>query len=159
MKRITLSKSRFISGLQCPKLLYIEVRHPELLPPPDPSLEALFDQVHQVGLLATKLYPSGRMVEWGERGYKGAVKETEKLLNDPKIPAIFEAAFEVDGLRIKADILLRNSGCEREMADCIITPDLAGATYLRFSKRKELIDLGRRATLNQLNQIRSALGN
>jgi hypothetical protein len=109
MKTSQLSKSRFLLGLQCPKWLYLAAHHPELIPPPDPALQALFDQGDQVGLLATKLYPGGRMIEWGRHGYKGVVEETKELLDDISVPAIFEAAFEVDGLRIKADILTRLS--------------------------------------------------
>lgn len=109
MTPIILSKSLFLSGLQCLKRLYLEVYHPELIPPPDSTREALFDQGHQVGLLATRLYPGGRMVEWGEARYTGVVRETELLLKDPDVPAIFEATFEVNDLRIKTDILARNT--------------------------------------------------
>jgi predicted RecB family nuclease len=109
MSPITLSKSRFLLGLQCPKWLYLAVHQPELIPPPDTALQALFDRGHQVGLLATELYAGGAMVAWGKGGYQGAVEKTEALLKDRHIPALFEAAFEVDGLRVKADILARRS--------------------------------------------------
>lgn len=49
------------------------------------------------------------MVDWGREGYKGAVEETKRLLGNPHVPAIFEAAFEVNGLRVKTDILVRNA--------------------------------------------------
>lgn len=117
MTSIILSKSRFLSGLQCPKRLYLEVYHPELLPPPDSLQEALFDQGRQVGLLATKLYPGGRVVDWGKGGYKRAVEETKRLLGNPHVPAIFEAAFEINALRIKTDILVRNADGTWELVE------------------------------------------
>jgi len=109
MRNRTISKSRFLLGLQCPKWFYIAVHQPKLIPPPDPSLQALFDQGHKVGLMATKLFQGGHMVEWGRSGYKGAVEETKAVLSNPDIPAIFEATFEIDGLRIKADVLRRQA--------------------------------------------------
>jgi hypothetical protein len=53
--------------------------------------------------------------------------------------------------------MIRRSGGGLEAADCLITPELAGATYLRFSKHKELIALGKRAAEAQLPVIRAAL--
>ena len=56
------------------------------------------------------------------------------------------------------EILLENSGGGISRADCLITPKLAGKTYLRFSKRDELYELGRQAALEKLDCIRAALG-
>jgi hypothetical protein len=52
-----LSKSRYLSGLQCTKRLWIEARQRELLPPPDDATQAIFDQGHEVGELAKELFP------------------------------------------------------------------------------------------------------
>jgi len=46
-------------GLQCPKALWINYNNKALLPEVDAGTEALFDQGHQVGLLAQKLFPDG----------------------------------------------------------------------------------------------------
>lgn len=56
------------------------------------------------------------------------------------------------------EILLERSGGGFSTADCMISPDLSGKTYLRFSKRMELYELGRLATLEKLDAIREALG-
>ena len=55
------------------------------------------------------------------------------------------------------EIALERSGLGLDEADCRISPDLAGKTYLRFSKRDELFDLGRQAALNKLPEILDAL--
>jgi NTE family protein len=55
------------------------------------------------------------------------------------------------------EIVLRHAGGGMESADCLISPDIAGISYMRFSKRKELIEMGRQAAEQQLPQIREAL--
>ncbi len=62
------------------------------------------------------------------------------------------------GMSITAiEILVRGAGGGIMDADCLISPNLAGRTYLRFSKRDELIKLGEEATQAKLGCIRSAL--
>ena len=63
------------------------------------------------------------------------------------------------GMAITAiEILVRGAGGGIRDADCLISPDLAGRTYLRFSKRDELIALGQQAAQAKLDCIRSELG-
>ena len=52
---------------------------------------------------------------------------------------------------------MRAAGRGIKDADCLISPDLAGKTYLRFSKRDELIALGEEAAQVKLDRIRSDL--
>ncbi len=53
-----LSKSRFLSGLQCPLCLWCECYNRDLIPENSPGLQAIFDAGHDVGRLATRLYAS-----------------------------------------------------------------------------------------------------
>lgn len=55
------------------------------------------------------------------------------------------------------EILLERAGGGIEQADCLIAPDLRGKTYVRFSKRAELYELGRQATLEKIDCIRSSI--
>jgi NTE family protein len=55
------------------------------------------------------------------------------------------------------EILVRKSGNGLKNADCLISPELSGATYVRFSKRPQLIELGRRATIPHLPCIEAQL--
>ena len=55
------------------------------------------------------------------------------------------------------EMLVRNAGNGREQADCTITPDLAGKTYLCLSKGKELIALGKQAAESKMACIKEAL--
>ena len=51
MARIGLSKSKIISGLQCPKRLYLAVHRPELDEVSDET-ERMFSNEHLVGEIA-----------------------------------------------------------------------------------------------------------
>jgi NTE family protein len=56
------------------------------------------------------------------------------------------------------EIMVRRSGTGISAADCLISPDLAGASYARFRHRRTLIREGERAARDKLDQIRSDLG-
>ena len=58
-----LSKSRFMSGLQCHKRLYLECFHPELATPPNEQQQAVFDAGTEFGALARRLFPRGLLIE------------------------------------------------------------------------------------------------
>ena len=45
----SLSKSKFVQGLQCHKALYLQIHHPELADPVTPEREALFRTGYEVG--------------------------------------------------------------------------------------------------------------
>ena len=55
------------------------------------------------------------------------------------------------------EIVLRHAGGGMESADCLISPDIGGFTYLRFAKRDALIELGRLATESKLQEIKQAV--
>ena len=87
MANSRLSKSTFIRGLQCEKSLYLYKHHYRLKDPTPSSLQAVFDQGTNIGLLAQELFPYGadaspenhfKMVE--QRGVKSNYFE-EDLIN------------------------------------------------------------------------------
>ena len=55
------------------------------------------------------------------------------------------------------ETLIRSSGGGIKMADCLITPDLTGQSYFRFSKADEYIELGRQSTLEVIDKIRKEI--
>ena len=59
MANSRLSKSTFIRGLQCEKSLYLYKHHYRLKDPTPSSLQAVFDQGTNIGLLAQELFPNG----------------------------------------------------------------------------------------------------
>jgi len=58
-----LSKSRFQSGLQCPKSLWLAVHEPDLADPVTDSLHARFDEGQRVGAIAREYFAGGVLVE------------------------------------------------------------------------------------------------
>ena len=102
-----LSKSKFLSGLQCHKRLYLEVHHPALATKPDAATQAMFDMGTEVGELARSRFPGGVLVTAGYRQTEAALAQTAELVQDLTVPAIFEAAFLHSGVLIRADVLER----------------------------------------------------
>src|SRR5439155_790751 len=59
-----LSKSRFVTGCQCHKLLWWTVHEPDAVElQPDKVLQDLFDQGRQVGEVARARYPGGVLID------------------------------------------------------------------------------------------------
>ncbi len=102
-----LSKSKFLSGVQCLKRLYLEIHHPGLATPPDASTQAILDMGTEIGKLAQQYFSGGVLVKAGFRQREAAVAETAALVHNPSIPSIFEGAFEYDGVLVRVDILER----------------------------------------------------
>lgn len=100
-----LSKSKVIAGQQCARRLWFQCHEPELAPPTDPSMQAIFDAGTQVGRRAHELFPGGVLVD--DWDFDRAVDRTETLMSKADVPAIFEAAFVHNGVRICVDVLER----------------------------------------------------
>lgn len=103
-----LSKSKFRSGWQCPLQLWYDIYNPALASEKPESLQAIFLAGQAVGILAHRLFPGGVVVETDPERHADAVFQTQALMSDPNVPAIFEASFVHDAIRVKADILVRD---------------------------------------------------
>jgi hypothetical protein len=102
-----LSKSRFLAGLQCHLKLWYQCYNRELIPEVPPSQQAIFDAGHEVGELATQLFPGGILIDEPYFLHKQAVQSTLQAMQDPDVKSIYEAAFVYDGVRIRVDVLER----------------------------------------------------
>lgn len=102
-----LTKSRFLAGRRCPKRLWLSSHEPERAAPVPDGVLAIRKMGDQIGLLAHELFPGGVLVEAGAREHANAILETKKLMADPSVPAIFEAAFEHAGVFVRVDVLER----------------------------------------------------
>ena len=109
MRTYRLSKSKIISGLQCPKRLYLEIHQPALREDSARS-EALFAIGHRVGEIAQELVPDGVMIRMENRDIARAIKETRRLLATPDPPPLFEATFSHNNILVRADILFPEEG-------------------------------------------------
>ena len=104
MARI-LSKSKYLSGLQCPKLLWHLIHDKDNIPPYDEAAQAVFDQGHSVGFLAQSLFPGGIEIPW-ETPPKDKLSLTRDALKEGK--PIYEATFSAAGAYAQVDILVPN---------------------------------------------------
>lgn len=101
-----LSKTRFTKGLRCPRALYLSVHSYELATPPSVELQARFDVGHLVGKLAQRRYPGGVLIAEDHLHHREALESTRRALADGA-PALYEAAFTHDNVKIRADVLRR----------------------------------------------------
>jgi len=96
-----LTKSKFLNGLQCYKLLWLVFNDPEKVPAPDAATQRIFDQGHLVGDLAQTLFPGGISVP--QDNFRENLRLTKKLLAEGK--PLFEAGFMAERLFSRIDIL------------------------------------------------------
>src|SRR3954469_2670708 len=87
---LRLSKSRFVAGKQCHKLLWWKVHEPLAVElQPDKVLQDRFDQGAQVGALARERFPGGTFIDLPHNAYAERVELTRRAM-DAGAPAIFE---------------------------------------------------------------------
>lgn len=106
----SLSKTRFLSGCQCPLKLWFDVHRPRLAVPPDEGLQAVFERGRQVGELARRRWPGGTTAGGSPGRLQAGLERTRELMADPGVPAIYEAAVAHRGVMTRVDVLARAAG-------------------------------------------------
>jgi hypothetical protein len=102
MSSVYLTKSRYISGLQCLRRLWLDANAPPAsLPPPPGSVRAI---ASEIGRMAQDLFPGGVLVREPPSQHGRALVQTANRMADKKVPAILEAAFEYGNIRLRTDI-------------------------------------------------------
>jgi len=100
----SLSKTKYLDGLKCAKLLWHEYNAKEVIPPVDEETQAIFDQGHEVGALARTLFPGGIEIGGDFRDIEGALRKTAEAVKLRR--PVFEGAFSFGGGFARADILV-----------------------------------------------------
>lgn len=96
-----LSKSKYLNGIQCPKLLWITVNEPDRLPEIDAATQRIFDQGHLIGDLAKHLFPEGINIPY--ENFLENILATKEALELRR--TVFEAGFKAKNLFARADAL------------------------------------------------------
>jgi hypothetical protein len=96
-----LTKSRYLDGLQCPKLIWSRWNAEDLVPPADQAQQAFMEEGQRVGLLARQLFPGG--IEITPDGLAEAISDTKDALR-MRHP-LYEAAFAHDECAVRVDVL------------------------------------------------------
>lgn len=110
---MSLSKSQYVKGCQCPKALWFSQNRIDLKPPVDTAQQAIFDAGNEVGDWAKKYFPGG--VEVTAPFYDAAAgAAATKSLIAAGHTAIFEATaiHAQDGTHARIDILCKVPGTD-----------------------------------------------
>ena len=98
-----LSKSKYLAGLQCSKLLWFSWNRREEIPAPDVQAQVIFDQGNEVGELARQLFPDGLEVEHAGISLARTLELTRQALRLRR--PLFEAVLGFRGGYARGDIL------------------------------------------------------
>ena len=140
-RRKNLSKSKYINGLQCMKLLWISINDAARLPPYDAATQHVFDQGHMIGELAQHLYPGGIKLDTDNIGTN--LRETTASLKLRK--PLFEAGFSGNRLYCRVDILNPTAREEWDIVEVKSTNDV---------KDEQLYDVAFQRHCCQLNGLK-----
>ena len=105
---LNLTKSRFVAGWQCHKLLWLRVHEadaPELQV--DVVLQDRFDQGAEVGALAREHFPGGVLIDLPHNDPRRPDATRQAL--DSDAPAVFEATFIGGRVYVVIDVLERTA--------------------------------------------------
>jgi len=96
-----LTKSNYLTGLQCPKLLWVNKNQKERIPEPDFVAKHNFEAGNIIGVLATKVFEEGNDLSGFGFGQNLEGTKEALMLRKP----IFEAGILKDDLFSRGDIL------------------------------------------------------
>jgi len=100
-----ISKSRFVSGMQCEKKLYFDLFRGDLKPTLTEQQKALFESGNLVGELAQKVFPNGKDASpESYYDFSKSIEQTRAWINEG-VATIYEAAFFHDEVLAALDIL------------------------------------------------------
>jgi len=97
-----LTKTKYISGLQCPKRLWLEVNDPEKATPPSIYQEHLFELGREVNTYSRRLYPDGVLID--SINPDEVIVKTNAAIEQGRT-TIFEGGFLFDEVFVRVDIL------------------------------------------------------
>ena len=98
-----LTKSKLLISSQCSRRLWLLVNHPELQEE-DPNSAIKIKAGNEVGALARSLYPDG--IEVKTLNKSEALTHTKEIMAKQSNQPIFEAAFEVNNVLVRVDLLI-----------------------------------------------------
>jgi len=132
-----LSKSKYQSGLQCKKKLWLDINDREKASPLSKAVERILEQGTEVGIEARKRFPGGLLIEYDRTNPSSSVDKTQEAIKDGA-QVLFEGAFIFDGVLVLADVLRKNKDGSWDLIEVKSTtkvkakhiPDLAIQKYV-----------------------------
>jgi hypothetical protein len=123
-----LSKSTFLMGRQCSKLLWFRYNAKDQIPAPDEAQQAVFDQGTEVGDLAQQLFSGGIEIDTTPGDFDGAIRRTQEAVKQRR--PIYEATFSFGGGYARADILVPVAGNAWDLVEVKSTTSLKDEVHL-----------------------------
>ena len=123
-----ISKSTYLMGLQCQKLIWFRYNAKDQIPVPDEATQAVFDQGTEVGELARQLFPGGLVVAPGIINPDEVIAETQKAIQARR--PLYEAAFVFHGGYARTDILVPVAGDAWDLIEVKSTTKLKEEVHL-----------------------------
>ena len=102
----TLSKSKFMAGLTCPRKLWLLLWRPDLQAEPGGMTALIMEQGSLFGELAQQLYADAVLIDIDLRNLAKAEAETQTAV-ESGADTILEATFRVDQYRVLSDVVQR----------------------------------------------------
>jgi hypothetical protein len=128
IRQLGLSKSTFLMGRQCSKLLWFRYNAKDQIPAPDEAQQAVFDQGTEVGELAQQLFPGGTVVAPGIITPDEVIAATQKAIQTRR--PLYEAAFVFHGGYARMDILVPVAGGAWDLIEVKSTTSLKEEVHL-----------------------------
>jgi hypothetical protein len=123
-----ISKSTYLMGLQCKKLIWFRYNAKDQIPAPDEATQAVFDQGTEVGELARQLFPGGIVVAPGIINPDEVIAQTQKAIQARR--PLYEAAFVFHGGYARTDILVPVAGDAWDLIEVKSTTKLKEEVHL-----------------------------
>lgn len=101
-----LTKSKYLSGLQCHKRLWYEKNYPDRAADTSISQQRIFDQSKKVGILARDYFSEGVLINTTDPA--NAIEQTKAAIERGDV-CIFEAAFIFNDVLVRCDILQKDA--------------------------------------------------
>ena len=125
-----LSKTRYLQHLQCPKLLWISVHNPELIPPPSKSDEHRMTEGKKVEALARQMF-DGSLVDH-DGGLDSVVEESEEALDCCETgDCVFRPVMKAGELVAEMDIVCFSRGGRYDIHDVKVSASVKDELHLR----------------------------
>jgi len=100
-----ISKSRFVSGVQCSKKIFFDIYRKDLKSQLSEQQELLFSTGHEIGMLAQNAFPNGKNASpENYYDFSKSIQDTKDWINSD-VKTIYEAAFSTKGVLAALDIL------------------------------------------------------
>src|SRR5579863_4211773 len=114
-RQTVVSKSSYLAGLQCGKLVWHRFNARHQFPPVDEATQAIFDQGHEVGEQAKKLFPTGIELGAGASSIDEVLARTSEAVQR-RVP-LFEPGFVYESAYVQIDILNPVPGDEWDLIE------------------------------------------